>query len=43
MSLLFKSRRMSAVSKKIDPELHARVVRLVTEHQGECALLTAAV
>ena len=28
--------------KLIDPELRARAVRLVTEHQGECPSLTAA-
>ena len=28
--------------KKIDPELRARAVRLVTEHRGEYQTLTAA-
>jgi transposase len=42
MPLLFESRRMSSMPKKIDPELKARAVRLVTEHRGEYATLTAA-
>jgi transposase len=33
---------MSTMPKKIDPELKARAVRLVTEHQQEYPSLTAA-
>ncbi|AXH97373.1 transposase [Ornithinimicrobium avium] len=42
MPLLFESRRMSTMPKKIDPELKARAVRLVTEHLSEYPSLTAA-
>src|SRR5665648_124054 len=42
MPLLFESRRMSTMPKKIDPELKARAVRLVSEHIGEYPSLTAA-
>src|SRR5665647_1480818 len=42
MPLLFESRRMSTMPKKIDPEVKARAVRMVTEHQQEYASLTAA-
>jgi hypothetical protein len=35
MPLLFESRRMGTMPKKIDPELRARAVRLVIEHQQE--------
>jgi hypothetical protein len=33
---------MSSMPKKIDPELKARAVRLVSEHRGEYPTLTAA-
>jgi transposase-like protein len=42
MPLLFESRRMSTMPKKIDDELKARAVRLVNEHRGEYSSLTAA-
>src|SRR5665647_3955030 len=42
MPLLFESRRMSTMPKKIDPELKARAVRLVSDHIGEYPSLTAA-
>jgi transposase len=42
MPLLFESRRMSTMPKKIDDELKARAVRLVNDHQGEYSSLTAA-
>src|SRR3954453_9957778 len=42
MPLLFESRRMSTMPKKIDDELKARAVRLVRDHRGEYASLTAA-
>jgi hypothetical protein len=42
MPLLFESRRMSSMPKMIDPELKARAVRLVNDHQGEYSSLTAA-
>src|SRR5665648_762218 len=42
MPLLFESRRMSTMPKKIDPELKARAVRLVSEHIGQYPSLTAA-
>jgi hypothetical protein len=42
MPLLFESRRMSCMPKRIDPELKARAVRLVSEHRGEYPTLTAA-
>src|SRR3954451_11066401 len=42
MPLLFESRRMSTMPKKIDGELKARAVRLVNDHQGEYESLTAA-
>src|SRR3546814_7071188 len=42
MTLLFESRRMSTMPKKIDEELKARAVRLVNDHQGEYSSLTAA-
>src|SRR3954453_13516178 len=42
MPLLFESRRMSTMPKKIDEELKARAVRLVNDHQGEYSSLTAA-
>jgi hypothetical protein len=35
MLLLFESRRMATMPKKIDPELRARAVRPVREHAGE--------
>src|SRR3546814_16357219 len=41
MTLLFESRRMSTMPKKIDEELKARAVRLVNDHQGEYSSLTA--
>ena len=42
MPLLFESRRMSTMPKKIDDELKARAVRLVSDHRGEYSSLTAA-
>jgi len=42
MPLLFESRRMSTMPKKIDDELKARAVRLVSDHLGEYSSLTAA-
>jgi transposase len=42
MPLLFESRRMTIMPKKIDDELKARAVRLVNDHQGEYSSLTAA-
>ena len=42
MPLLFKSERMDSMPKKIDPQLRARCVRLVREHQQEYPTLTAA-
>src|SRR3954453_10936206 len=42
MPLLFESRRMSTMPKKIDDELKARAVRLVQDHRGESSSLTAA-
>ena len=41
MPLLFESRRMTIMPKKIDDELKARAVRLVNDHQGEYSSLTA--
>jgi hypothetical protein len=35
MPLLFESRRMSTMPRKIDDELKARAVRLVTDHLSE--------
>jgi transposase len=43
MPLLFESRRMSTMPKRIDPELKARAVRLVMEHRAEYPTTTAAV
>ena len=43
MPLLFESERMNSMPKKIDPQLRARCVRLVREHQQEYPTLTAAV
>ncbi len=43
MPLLFESERMDSMPKKIDPQLRARCVRLVREHQQEYPTLTAAV
>ena len=43
MPLLFESGRMDSMPKKIDPQLRARCVRLVREHQQEYPTLTAAV
>src|SRR3954463_3064997 len=42
MPLLFESRRMCTMPRKIDDELKARAVRLVNDHQGEYSSLTAA-
>src|SRR4051794_12735673 len=42
MPLLFESRRMSTMPKKIDEELKARAVRLVNDHRGEYSLTAAA-
>lgn len=42
MPLLFESRRMSTMPKKIDDELKARAVRLVQDHRGQYSSLTAA-
>src|SRR5680860_637685 len=42
MPLSSESRRMSAMPKKIDPELKARALRLVSEHLSEYPSLTAA-
>jgi len=42
MPLLFESRRMCTMPKKIDDELRARAVRLVQDHLGEYSSLTAA-
>src|SRR5450830_222523 len=42
MPLSSEFRRMSIMPKKIDPELKARAVRLVSEHVGEYPSLTAA-
>ena len=42
MPLLFESERMDSMPKKIDPQLRARCVRLVREHQQEYPTLTAA-
>jgi transposase len=42
MPVLFESRRMSTMPKKIDDELKAKAVRLVSDHQGEYSSLTAA-
>src|SRR3954470_3334917 len=42
MPLLFESRRMCTMPRKIDEELKARAVRLVSDHQGEYSSLTAA-
>jgi transposase len=42
MPLLFESRRMSTMPKKIDEELRARAVRLVNDHLGEYQNMTAA-
>ncbi len=41
MPLLFESRRMSTMPKKIDEELKARAVRLARDHQGDYSSLTA--
>jgi transposase len=41
MPLLFESRGMSIMAKKIDPELRARAVRLVNDHLGEYQNVTA--
>ena len=43
MPLLFKSERMDSMPKKIDPQLRARCVRLVREHQQEYPSQFAAV
>ena len=43
MPLLFESERIDGMPKKIDPQLRARCVRLVREHQQEYPTLTAAV
>ena len=43
MPLLFESGKMDRQPWKIDPQLRARCVRLVREHQQECPPLTAAV
>lgn len=43
MPLLFESERMDSMPKKIDPQLRARCVRLIREHQQEYPTLTAAV
>ncbi len=43
MPLLFESGRIDSIPKKIDPQLRARCVRLVPEHQQEYPTLTAAV
>lgn len=42
MPLLFESRGMSTMPKKVDAELKVRAIRLVNDHQGEYASLTAA-
>jgi transposase-like protein len=42
MPLLFESRRITSLPKRIDDELKARAVRLVNDHQGEYSSLTAA-
>jgi transposase len=42
MPLLFESRRMCSMPKKIDVELKARAVRLVSKHRGEYPNLAAA-
>lgn len=42
MPLLFESRRMNTVPMKIDEELKAHAVGVVTEHRGEIQNLTAA-
>lgn len=42
MPLLFESERMDSMPKKIDPQLRARCVRLVREHQQEYSTLAAA-
>ena len=43
MPLLVKSERMDSMPKKIDPQLRARCVRLVREHQQEYPSQFAAV
>ena len=43
MPLLFESERMDRQPWKIDPQLRARCVRLVRDHQQEYPTLTAAV
>ena len=43
MPLLFESERMNSIPKKIDPQLRARCVRPVREHQQEHPTPTAAV
>lgn len=43
MPLLFESGRMGSMPKRIDPQLRARCVRLVREHQQEYPTQTAAV
>src|SRR5699024_343982 len=43
MPLLFESGRMVSMPKKIDPELRARCVRLVRDHQQEYPTQTVAV
>ncbi len=43
MPLLFESERIDSMPKKIDPQLRARCVRLVRDHQKEYPTLTAAV
>ena len=42
MPLLFEVRRMSTMPKKIDDELKATAVRLVSDRQCEYSSLTAA-
>jgi transposase len=42
MPLLFESRRMSSMPKKIDPAVKERCVRQVLEHLTEYSSLTAA-
>jgi transposase len=42
MPLLFESRRMCTMPKRIDEQLKARAVRLVSEHRGEYPTVTAA-
>jgi len=42
MPLLFESRRMSSMPKKIDPAVKARCVRQVLDHLAEYPSMTAA-